>query len=519
MGRVLTNIVGLSYAAETALGTAGTTWAQLEPNDISAFGATVSKTARNPISKRRDRRKGVVTDLDSSVEFDTDLTASAFTDFAEAFCFATAKNIEADLTPTAAETTGDTFTVPSMSAATAALINFSTGEFATLVYSRGFTNAGNNGLKQVDTDASATDTSVAVAENLVDEASPPANVSVQLAGVRLLDAATDIVAAYSSGTLTLTEQGGITGFNWSDFGIQVGQLIHIGGVTSGGAVQNALEDSTANDTYGYARVTAVSATVLTLDKTSIALQVASPTVPTTLDLLFGKFIRNVAVDDADYLERSYTVEAAYPNLGAGGATEYEYAKGNYVNTIALSMPLTDKATMAVAMVGTDTDTPTTSRKSGASAAVEPNSTAAFGTASDLARLRLTDLDEDGLSTCFKSLTMNINNNVSAEKCLGALGASFINTGNFEIDVETQLIFENSTIISAIKNNQTLTIDWTVKNDDGAIAFDIPAMTLDGGDREFPENESVLINTTAQAFRDETLGYSLGISIFPVVPTV
>lgn len=517
MGRVSTNTVGLAYAAETSLGEAGTDWAQLEPNDISAFGATITKVARNPISTRRDRRKGVVTDLDSSVEFESDLTISAFTDFAEAFCFATAKNVEADFSPTAAETTGDSYTVPSMSAATAALINFSTDEFATLVYARGFSSAANNGLKQVDTDASATDTAVAVVENLVDE-TPTGNAEVQLAGVRLLDAATDIVVAYSGTTLTITEQGGISGFDWSDFGIQVGQLVHVGGVTSGGAVQNALEDSTANDTYGYARVTAISTTVLTLDKVDASLQVASPTSPATLDLLFGKFIRNVAVDNSDYLERSFTVEAAYPNLGSGGATEYEYAKGNYVNTIGLSMPLTDKATMSVAMIGTDTDTPTTSRKSGASTAVEANQTAAFGTSSDIARLRLTELDEDGLSTCFKSLTLNINNNVSAEKCLGSLGASFINTGNFEIDVETQLIFENSTIISAIKNNETLTLDWSVKNDDGAVAFDIPALTLDGGDREFPENESVLINTTAQAFRDSTLGYSIGISLFPVIPT-
>jgi acetyl-CoA carboxylase carboxyl transferase subunit alpha len=83
MGRVSTNNVGLAYTVESALGVPGTSWVQLEPNDITSFGATISKVARNPISARRDRRKGVVTDLDSAVEFEADLTASAFTDFVE----------------------------------------------------------------------------------------------------------------------------------------------------------------------------------------------------------------------------------------------------------------------------------------------------------------------------------------------------------------------------------------------------------------------------------------------------
>jgi hypothetical protein len=44
------------------------------------------------------------------------------------------------------------------------------------------------------------------------------------------------------------------------------------------------------------------------------------------------------------------------------------------------------------------------------------------------------------------------------------------------------------------------------------------MTLGGGDREFPVNESILVNTTAQAFGDPTLGTSLGVSLFPYAPS-
>lgn len=104
--------------------------------------------------------------------------------------------------------------------------------------------------------------------------------------------------------------------------------------------------------------------------------------------------------------------------------------------------------------------------------------------------------------------------MSPEKVLGRLGAAFINTGNFEIDVEAQLVFTNAAVIEKVRDNETCTLDFILRNDDGVIAVDIPSCTLGGGDREFPVNESVLINTVAQAFGDATLGYSLGVSIFP-----
>ena len=514
MARVLTNEVSLAYTIETALGTPGTTWFQLEPNDISSFGATITKTARNPISTQRDRRKGVVTDLDSAVEFETDLTAAAFQDFAEGFVFSTAINADLDFTPTAAETVGDTYTVPSLSAAQAAKLGFTTGETATLIFARGFANAGNNGLKQLDTDASSTDTSLAVAENLVAEASAPANAKIELAGLRFLDGTTDVTITYSAPQLTITSTAAL---DLTTIGVTAGQVIHIGGTTDAGVVQNAAQNSVANDFFGYGRVVSVTATTIVLDKLDDALKFTTPTIPATFDILFGKFLRNVAVDSSEYLERSFTVEAVFPDLASVGTPEYQYARGNFVNTVGINLPLTDKATMTFAMIGTDTDNPTTVRQTGADSAINPIGTAAFGTTSDVARLRIQETDEDGLGTCFKSLTMNINNNVSPEKVIGTLGGKFINTGDFEIDVETQLIFENGDIIDAIRANDTLTMDWVVNNEDGAIAFDIPSMTLDGGGRDFPENETVLINTTAQAFRDETLGYSLGISIIPKVP--
>ena len=126
MGRVLTNNVSMSYSIESALGVAGTTWFLIEPNAINSFGAEITTVARNPISRNRQRRKGTVTDLDSSVEIDEDWTLSSFRDFAEGFCFSTGVNTDVtQLATTATETVADTYAVAALTAAQADKFEFS----------------------------------------------------------------------------------------------------------------------------------------------------------------------------------------------------------------------------------------------------------------------------------------------------------------------------------------------------------------------------------------------------------
>jgi hypothetical protein len=516
MGRVLTNNVGLSYVAETALGTADTSgWKQLEPNDISAFGAEITTVARSPISQNRQRRKGTVTDLDSSVEFEVDLTMSSFRDFIEGFVFAVGVNSDVvQLAATGAETTGDTYT--GLTALTAGQAN--KFEDGTLIWASGFSNSANNGLKQVDADIATSATAISVAENLVDESGATGRVS--FAGLRI--ASGDSPTWDWDGTAklaTLANTG--TGTLAAALGLTVGQMVHIGSVASlGGAIQNAFQNSAANDMYGYARVVSIAADAIVFDKVDARLQFDDSTAPATaVDVLFGEFVRNVPVSNASYLERSFHFEAAMPNLGDGtaGNTDdaYQYAKGNLCNEASFELPLTNKATVSFGFIGTDTDNPTTSRKTGASSAEAPTQTAALNTSSDIARLRIQEVDEDGITTDFKSLTLTLGNNVSPDKVLGTLGAAYMNTGNFEVGLEAELLFTNPLVVNKIRDNETVTMDFVVKNDDGVIAIDIPSMTLGGGSRSFPVNESVLISVTGEAFADPTLNTSIGVSTIHV----
>jgi hypothetical protein len=148
--------------------------------------------------------------------------------------------------------------------------------------------------------------------------------------------------------------------------------------------------------------------------------------------------------------------------------------------------------------------------------VLPVGTNAYGTAKNIARLRLAQ-DVTGLTTCFQNVSLKIDNQATPEACLGVLGSAAINTGTFLVDVDTEAILTDETVISAIRNNTTMTLDLLQVNEDGALFFDLPSMTLGGGKKEFPKNEAVKIAAVAAGFGDPIFGYTLGISGFAAVP--
>jgi len=491
MGRSLTNNLSLQYAIEESIGIlpAQPDWKLLEPNAINTFGATVVTVPRSPISKNRQRRKGSITDLDSAVEFDADLTLDSFIDFIEGFCFAT---FQGPISTHPTEVDVDSYIIPAITAAFDA---------STLVFARGFLNTANNGLKVVD--AGATTTDVPVTTTLIAETpASTRNATLEEAGFR-----------FATGDLEVDANGNFitTVKDMTELGLIPGQAIWVGGSVT-------LNQFAVAANTGYARVVSVTAHLMVLDKKYQVFTIDDGATK-EIDLHYGRFCKNVSVDDSNFIERSFHVEGAYQDLANPSGNEYEYAKGNFCNTLGFELPLTDKATVGFAFIGTDTDPPVEvgDRAQNADTPRVPVQTTAFNTSADIARLRITEFDETGLTTDFKSVTMNINNNVSPEKVLGLLGAKYMNTGNFEIDFESQLLFTDKRVTAAIRANETLTLDFVVSNDDGAIFVDIPSLTLGGGDREYPVNESILINTTAQAFGDETFGSSLHVSLFPYIP--
>ena len=511
MGRVLTNDVALAFAVgdPTALDTipvAG--WRSLEPNSLGAIGATISTIVRNPISKSRQRKKGTTTDLDSSVEFEHDITYDAMRDLLPGFMFAKGVNDDfMDVRITSVSNIGD----PSINA----LTNDTAKHYVSgaLVWMHGFSSLANEGLRVIDTNSvtGATSLSLTSATGAALSGVVPGPGFMSSAGYRITALNTtnwDVTA--NIGTLTHT---GIS-TTLKALGLQPGQLVHFGSVAEvGGTPTRGLKNT------GYARVRNLDlANSAIFDKLDLGIQADhDPATADLIDIVFGTFLKPVNSDDDLFAELPHYFEVGHlglDNRSAQFPADFIYSKGNYCNTLGINLPLTDKATMSVAYIGTDTDPPA-AQVAGASAAVSPKRTEAYNTTADIARLRIAELDDTGITTDFKSLTLSINNNVSPEKVLRKLGARFMNTGEFAISIEAQVLFTSGAVIAAIRNNATVSMDFILKNNDGILGFDIPGMTIGGGNRDYPENESVLINTTCETFEDEVFKSSMGMSFIPV----
>lgn len=508
MGQVHTNDVALSYSLEPSLGIAGTLWYDLEYNSISTFGAEITTVSRQPISTNRQRRKSVVTDLDSTFEYETDLTGSAFRDFIAGFCFVKGVNSNVTQMPGyAAVVSNNSYVLDSMSSDMVDKLKTNT-----LLWVTGAVNETNNGLKMIAADTVINVNDVVVEEILTEEAG---FFRLSMAGYRT-KSITDLTWTWDE-TLKRAVLGGTgLGTILESLGLMKGMEIHIGSVSDVGdyVIGNALKNVEADDMYGYARCMSISDDAIAFDKVDVALRFADNTSP-IIDIVFGEFFRNVPTNDVDYVSQSFQVEMEMPGLGDGDITQYQYSRGNFCNSTSFNLPITDKAIIEYGFIGTDTANPVDAadRKPGTWRA--PKLLQAFSTSTDIVNLRINNVDDTGLTTDFKNVTLTLGNNVSPEKVLGTLGARFINTGNFEVDIEAQLVFSNSLVVAKIRSNETVTMDFKLKNEEGVIICDIPSMTLEGGGRDYPVNETVLLNCEAKAFEDTKLGTSLGISIIPV----
>jgi hypothetical protein len=196
--KIDSNATGLRYAEEDSLGVLPGTpiWVPLEPNEYDDFGGEITTIARNPINASRQRKKGVVTDLDSSGGFTTDVTQTNLQDLLQGFFFASFRRKGEELvTAVDLDTSNpDEYEV----AATAGFIPGS------LIQGQNFTNAANNAVNEVV--AVVEDVSVEVVDGVLTvEASPPADAQIVVVGHAFNTDEVDVVV---SGALPVLENTG-----------------------------------------------------------------------------------------------------------------------------------------------------------------------------------------------------------------------------------------------------------------------------------------------------------------------
>lgn len=501
--KIDSNVTGLTFAEELTLGTlpGSPVWYALEPNGYDDFGGSIATVARNPINAGRQRKKGVVTDLDAAGGFNSDLTQTNLKRLMQGFMFADIRE-KGTLIPmngtqepvTNVDGVADEYDVAA-----------NADQFAIddIVFASGFGDPANNGIKVVT--SITTTVAVGVAEVLVAEASPPAAATLKTVGVQGAAGDIDVDATGSLPALTSTL------LDFTTLGLIPGEWIYIGGdLAALGFV------AAANN--GFARINSIAAARLEFDKTDGTMTTEASTTE-TIQLFFGEVIKNES-NPALQVRRSYQLERQLGDDGNG--TQSEYLVGAVPGEFTLNVAQADKITIDLSFVATDNEQRdgTTGVKTGTRPALVESP--AFNTSSDFSRTKLALVDDANsnplaLFAFVTDFTMAINNNVSPNKAVGVLGAFDVTAGTFEVGGSITAYFADVTATQAVRNNSDVTQDFVIAKDNAGIVFDVGLIALGDGRANVEQDQAITLPLEVSAGVNK-FNHTLLVGFFDYLPT-
>ena len=478
------NKTAFSMGAETALGvppTGSSDWTRFQPNAVGSFGASQEDVTRRYIDSEREAFKGTVTDITAGAEFDLDMISDHVRRMLPGFVHAQWQGNEESF-PTAVSATQ--YTHPARAAA------IPTGR---LVVAKGFGESANNQVGEV-TASTTTTTNVS---GLVAEASPPAGAILQVCGVRGATGDFEINAAGNLITTTL---------DCTTLGIPLYSYIFVGGV----AAANRFAD-TAN--VGLARVMSITANEIVLAKRTGTFNVDSG-AGRQIDIHFGRLCKPVAVGDALFLTESNHIRAHFQEVPDD---RYQYVIGARPNEMSINLQARSKAEMSIGYLAQNESDMLAAPLTGDDTPVPIIQGEAYNTSSDVARLRIQELDETGLASCIENLSFTLNNNIGREPALGVTGAKFLPIGDFDVGFTADFLLDDYNIINAIKARTSLCLETALRNGDAGLIYEYPSFYL--GDKTYAMERGAVVRVSGpgRAFKHPTMGHSFSITELPFQP--
>jgi len=494
--KIDSNSTGLAYAEESALGVLSSPrWVPLEPNEYDEFGGELSLVARNPINSGRQRKKGAITDLEAAGGFNQDFTLENTPDLLQGFVFASYRR-KLELPVTEVLVTG--YEVADASAVLS----------GALFMASGFGTAANNGFK-LATGTGATEVQVS---GLVAEATPPDTAKIVLVG-----------REHSAGVLSVDATPGQlprlnTSGDWSVLGLTPGEWIFIGGDDA-----DERFDTAANN--GFKRIREVTEDYLILDQSLEAMADDTGTGK-TIRVFFARFLKNEA-DDSLIVRRSYHLERQLSKPDTTDAyNQAEYIKGAVPSEMTINIESADKMTIDLSFMATDFFTTASDVGPLAGTRVTIDEADAFNTSSDIKHIRLAvqDANSESPTPLFgyvTDLTVSINNNVSANKAVGVLGAFDVTVGSFEVGAEVTAYFTDVAAVETIRSNADVGLFVCTVKENAGFVLDVPLVAVGSGRLEIETDEAIMLplemNAGTAAKIDRLLDHTLSFSFFDYLP--
>lgn len=579
--KIDSNVTGLRFAWERCLKklAANPIWKALEPNSYSDFGATVTTTARNPISPNRSRKKGSVTDMDAAGGFNQDVTQNNLLELSQAFFFANARErgttasvVRGDAPVSGVTAVDDTYAFPNLKVTGLAVVaggaGYKVGDLLNL--------SGGTAVRAAVAYVSAVGALGAVTAVAVDDAgiydavpaSPAATTGGTGAGCTL-NPSSGALTAFAAGELVLASGFGVAANN----GLKTVTSLAGGDLT----VAEALTDEAAPPTAaklqsvgfefdaddvaiamngglvrltsatvdfttmgfiagewiflggdavgtrfavnaGFARIGVIAAGYLEFDKVDWENAAAEASGGKTIRLWYGTIVRNEP-DPALILHKPVQFERTLGNDVNGVMSEYLI--GATANEMTLNVAQAALCTMDLGFVACDDEKRTGAQ--GLKAGTRPLLVAedAFNTTDHFARIKLAAIDPVSANPIAlfgfcTDITLTINNNVSPNKAVGVLGAFATTAGTFEVGGELTAYFTSVAGPQAVRNNLDMTVDYILVKDNAGMVWDIPLLALGNGAIQIEQDQPVTLPLETNA-AESKFGHTLLMQSFHYLP--
>lgn len=388
-----------------------------------------------------------------------ELSYKAYDDFIEGAMFSTwtSRVIQKDVANIAADATGDTFT----SSGTPAFNTYlEVGQF---IYTEGFAESANNGYHEI---SSVTATVITVTTALVTEAEG------ETVSVTAWIQTDDISADETGGVYTIASAANV---DFTEQNLNVGQWIKISGFTE-----------SANN--GFAQITVISATTLTLVGLTIVDEVAGDTIT----IQPCDYIRNGTT------EKSYAIERAHLDK-----TQFFLFNGMEINQMSMTVEANAIVTGAFSFMGK-----TTSR---AGATSSTGGTPTSATTEDIlnAVTNVGQIREGGAALAsdlfIQSLDYTLVNNVRGIPGVGTLGSADMGVGSVDLTGSMSVYFKDGTLYDKYIGGTETSLSFKFEDTDGnAYIFTFPRIKFESDSVNAGGiNTDVVEEISWRAIRDST----------------
>ena len=479
LNKIDSNVTGLSYAEEQSLGVLPGTpvWKPLEPNGYSDFGGEITTIARNPINPSRQRKKGVVTDLDATGGWGTDLTQENFQDLVQGFMFADMR--VKDELPVTDIDTGDTEDdYEPASGGDGYVAN-------DLLFAKGFSDDAANGLKLVTGVPTATSVPVSTPlPALTGESGTISRVGFQFASGDVDIDVTGTLPALVSAVKDLTTLGLIPG-----------ELIFIGGDSAANQFVNAVNN-------GYCRIRSIAANRIEFDETQFTM-VDETGTGLTVRIFMGRVCRNEL--GTLIKRRSYSLERTLgaPDDASPNDIQAQYVDGAVANELSFNVPTADKVVMDLTFQGIKSpsnDAATGPRTGTRESLVESD---AFNTSDNIPFVKLSkvvpgDASPEPLFAFAQDITITINNNLEPNKAIGVLGAFEVSAGTFQVGGDLTAYLADVAAVQAVQDNEDISLQMHLSKANQGISLQLPLITLGDGRPNVEQDQPITLPLSMDA---------------------